>query len=386
MEFGVESGTLEIKLVNRISTDNATEIGDEITKIRSDNDHESVILDAAELTYISSAGLRILLKVAKQEKNLKVINVSNEVNEIFNVTGFSHMLKIERALRKVSIEGCKLIGEGFFSKVYRLDDDTIVKVFIRDTVISDIKRELDLSKQAFVLGVPTAISYDIVQAGDKLGVVFEMLDCESLRDAVRDGSADFEELMSMYAKLLKTLNTTDVKDTKLPSAKQIFLDKVELVKPFVESAEYEKLRSLAMAVPDRHTFVHGDCHFKNIMCTGDELLLIDMDTLSCGHPVFELGALYTTYKVFCDVDSDRQEKFMGVKAQVTYDVLDRTLQNYFEGKTEEEFSTICDKIALVAYSHLIAWTVMNNEQDTRLRSHSIEKLKELLPKVKSLDF
>ncbi len=386
MEFYVESGVLTVRLVNRISTDNAIEIGNEITTVRNENAHDSIIFDAAELTYISSAGLRILLKVAKQEKDLKVINVSNEVNEIFNVTGFAHMLKIERALRKVSVKGCKLIGEGFFSKVYRLDDDTIVKVFIRDTGISDIRRELDLSKRAFVLGVPTAISYDIVQVDDKLGVVFEMLDCESLRDAVRDGSGDFEELMSMYTKLLTTLNTTDIGDTKLPSAKQIFLDKVKYAKSFIETEEYEKLRSIAEAVPERHTFVHGDCHFKNIMCTGDGLLLIDMDTLSYGHPVFEMAGLFSAYKVFADVDEVRQEEFMDVKSSVTYAVLDRILQYYFEGKTEEEFAKIYDKIALAAYTHMVAWTVMNNEGDTGLRPHCVQKLKEVLAKVDSLDF
>ena len=76
-----------------------------------------------------------------------------------------------------------MIGNGFFSTVYRIDKDTIIKVFNRVSDPEQIERELKLAKQAFILGIPTAISFDIVRVDDKLGVRFEMLDCMSLRDA-----------------------------------------------------------------------------------------------------------------------------------------------------------------------------------------------------------
>lgn len=64
-------------------------------------DIESVtelILDFSKLNYISSAGLRVLLslhKIMSAKGSMKVINVNETVNDIFEVTGFSEVLNIE---------------------------------------------------------------------------------------------------------------------------------------------------------------------------------------------------------------------------------------------------------------------------------------------------
>ena len=57
-----------------------------------------LVFDFKNLDYISSAGLRILLgaqKIMNKQGRMKVINVNETVNEIFEVTGFSYILNIE---------------------------------------------------------------------------------------------------------------------------------------------------------------------------------------------------------------------------------------------------------------------------------------------------
>ncbi len=57
-----------------------------------------LVFDFEKLEYISSAGLRVLLsaqKVMTKQGSMKLIHVSDEVNEIFEVTGFSDILTIE---------------------------------------------------------------------------------------------------------------------------------------------------------------------------------------------------------------------------------------------------------------------------------------------------
>ena len=49
--------------------------------------------------------------------------------EIFNITGFAEIMEVEKALRKISIENSEKIGEGFYGNIYRLDSETIVKVY-----------------------------------------------------------------------------------------------------------------------------------------------------------------------------------------------------------------------------------------------------------------
>ena len=59
---------------------------------------EKLVFDLAKLEYISSAGLRVLLsaqKVMNKQGSMVVRNVSEEINEIFEVTGFVDILTVE---------------------------------------------------------------------------------------------------------------------------------------------------------------------------------------------------------------------------------------------------------------------------------------------------
>lgn len=58
----------------------------------------SIVLDLEKLEYISSAGLRVLLKAQKamkNEKSLKLKNVGDAVMEVLEITGFADFLDIE---------------------------------------------------------------------------------------------------------------------------------------------------------------------------------------------------------------------------------------------------------------------------------------------------
>lgn len=58
----------------------------------------NLVFDFEKLEYISSAGLRVLLtaqKIMSKQGSMKLIHVKDDVNEIFEVTGFSDILTIE---------------------------------------------------------------------------------------------------------------------------------------------------------------------------------------------------------------------------------------------------------------------------------------------------
>ncbi|MBP3810976.1 MAG: STAS domain-containing protein [Clostridiales bacterium] len=87
---------LDIALEGRLDTTTAPELE---TIVRTGLDGaELLTFDFAKLEYISSAGLRILLaaqKIMNKQGKMVVKNVSEEVKEIFEVTGFSDILTIE---------------------------------------------------------------------------------------------------------------------------------------------------------------------------------------------------------------------------------------------------------------------------------------------------
>ena len=90
----VEEITLQI--VGRLDTTTAPTL--EKTIVENMNGIKSLILDFKGLEYISSAGLRVLLSAQKKMQQIgkmKVINVCEEVMEVFEITGFADILVIE---------------------------------------------------------------------------------------------------------------------------------------------------------------------------------------------------------------------------------------------------------------------------------------------------
>ena len=54
-----------------------------------------LILDLKDMPYTSSAGLRVLLKAKKAIKNMKLVNVCDDVMEVLEMTGFTDIITIE---------------------------------------------------------------------------------------------------------------------------------------------------------------------------------------------------------------------------------------------------------------------------------------------------
>ena len=91
-----DGGKLVIALEGRLDTTTAPELEKELKT--SLDGVADLTLDMAKLDYISSAGLRVLLSAHKtmmKQGQMKVINASEIVTEVFDVTGFSDILNIE---------------------------------------------------------------------------------------------------------------------------------------------------------------------------------------------------------------------------------------------------------------------------------------------------
>ncbi len=91
-----EGSRLTISVSGRVDTVTAPELESFINE--NTNGVTELILDLKDMSYTSSAGLRVLLKAQKlmnQQGSMKVTNVQSDVMEIFEMTGFSDILTIE---------------------------------------------------------------------------------------------------------------------------------------------------------------------------------------------------------------------------------------------------------------------------------------------------
>jgi len=379
-----------IKLHGRIDSSNAAAVEEEMLETLKGCTSSSVVLDADDLEYISSAGLRIVLRLRKLHPELKIINVSSAVYEVLEMTGFTEMIPVTKGYRKLSVEGCEVIGQGANGKVYRLDPDTIVKVYYNADALPEIHRERELARKAFVLGIPTAIPYDVARVGDSYGSVFELLNAKSFSKLIAAEPQNLAKYVELYVDLLKKIHSTEVKPDDMPDQRAVVINWVNFLKDYLDSAKWEKLHAMVEAIPVDHHMLHGDYHTKNVMMQNGEVLLIDMDTLAQGNPVFEFASIYNAFVGFYDFDHDSAVDFQGLDYDTCAAIWKKMLPLYFGTKDAAALKTVEDKSAILGYARLMRRLIRRNGFDTeegkKLIAHYKNQIETRLDSVDTLMF
>ena len=372
----------------RIDASNAAGLQKELEAVRAENDGCELELDAGGLEYISSAGLRMLLQLTRsQDKPLAVANVTPAVYETLEMTGFTELLRVKKAYRKLSVDGCEVIGRGYYGTIYRIDDETIVKVYKGKDSISMIENEISMAKKAFLSGIPTAIAYDIVQVGGDYGSVFEMLKASTYMEWIRNSPEDREIIVDSYARFMRQVNNTVLDGGVLPSAKHRFMDCLETVHGILPADQYERMKQLIGAVPESMNAVHGDCHLKNIMQVDGEPMLIDMDTLSVGNAVFELACVFFGMIPFEEDEPGNTMRFYGIPYDTAEYIWNRATRVYFGDQDEDTLSDIRNRAMLLGWMYFLyrMQTDFKGKPLSDIRTvHACEHIKELLGTVTEL--
>lgn len=383
------NGGYAIALEGNISSFNAAEVEGAIQKLLDSGIFDPLILDADKLQYISSAGLRVILRLVKAGRKPRMVNVSSEVYEVLEVTGFSEIMPIEKAFRKVSIEGCEVIGQGSNGIVYRLDPETIVKVYRNNNALPEMQREREISRKAFVLGIPTAIPYDVVRVGDKFGTVFELLNAKSITKLILAEPENIDKYIGIFTDIMKLIHSTAVKPGDLPSMKEIALDWADYLKGHIPAQQQEKLHAMIEAVPEHPYMLHGDYHSNNVMLQNGEPLMIDMDTLCVGHPVFELASTFNAYVGFSELDPNVIQQFMKLDAETGRAVWNKLLPLYLNSEDETYIRSVAEKAMVIGYTRLLRRTLRreaDTEQGRKCIAHYKARLAQLLEQVDTLVF
>lgn len=383
-------GTLTIALSGKIDSGNATEAGEQMDAICAKYPYTALVLDLDDLKYISSAGLRLILRLRKKNAELKLINANSEVYEIFDMTGMSEMIQIEKALRKLEVEGCEVIGQGANGIVYRIDADTIVKAYRNPDSLPDIQRERELARKAFVLGIPTAIPYDIVRVGESYGSVFELLNAKSFSKLIVEEPENMDKYLTLYVDVMKKLHSTHVKPTDMPSMKEVAVDWAAFMLDHLPKEEGEKLYRLMKEIPERDTMLHGDYHTNNLMLQDGEALLIDMDTLCYGHPIFELASMYMGFVAFGELDPMVTMNFLKMPYELANQIWKKSLPMYLNTDDRAYAEEVENKAKLIAYTRLMRRTIRRNgyqtEEGKKVIENAHKNISALLQKLDTLNF
>ena len=386
--YRIDKDILYIAVEGRVDASNAADAEKKIFEIKNTNSDKHVVLDADKLEYVSSAGLRVILKLRKEAPKLAIINVIPEVYEVFDMTGFTDMVTVEKAYRRMSVEGCEFIAKGANGAVYRYDNETILKTYFAKDALPEIKQERENARLAFVLGINTAIPYGIVRVGDSYGTVTELLNAENVTQLIRKNPENLEQPVKYYIDMLKNIHATEVEPGQVPDMKQTALAWADFVSEHIPEEQGKKLRALVEAVPQRNTLLHGDYHTNNIMVQNGEPLLIDMDTLCMGHPVFELGSMFNAFIGYSELNHQVTMDFYGYTHETAEKFWDMALKAYLGTEDEAVCRSVAEKAMIIGYTRMLRRAIRRpNEADSPAKiARCKEMLAVLLEKTDSICF
>ena len=386
--YRVDKNILYVAIEGRIDASNAALAEEQIFAIKKENEGKHTVIDADDLEYISSAGLRVILKIKKEEPKLAIINVAPEVYDVFDMTGFTDMLTIEKAYKRMSVDGCEFIAKGANGAVYRYDSETILKTYYSKDALPEIKQERESARRAFILGINTAIPYGIVRVGDGYGTVTELLNAVNVTKLLCEDPINIEKPVEYYVDLLKSIHVTEAEDGDFPDMRETALAWTDFVAEYIPEAEGKKLRDMVEALPKQNTMMHGDYHTNNIMIQNGEPILIDLDTLCVGHPIFELGSMYNAFIGFSELDHNVIKEFMGYDFDTAIRFWNTSLKRYLGTNDEAVCREVENKARVIGYTRLLRRTIRRaNEKGAAEKiAYYKEKLVEVIGKVDTLEF
>ena len=280
------------------------------------------------------------------------------------MTGFSRIINIRKALRKIDLEKCERIGFGGNGAVYRVSEDEIVKVNYNPATYADLDMELAKAKEAFLLGIPTAISFDLVDCGEgRRGVVYETIKSRTLGETIQSSPELMDELTEKYVGQLNILHAVHTDNPVFGSAKDNYRKQVENASKFLTEEEGKMLEQILDVLPEGDRLCHCDAHPKNIMIQNGDMLWIDMEGMAVGHPIYDLISIAA---VLNGMRTDEVTmSICGMDIPTVLKFKECFIRKYFKTDDPEmiqKYSSMIDALRLIRAVFAIGFTSKNTEE------------------------
>ena len=96
MQHILENKKMTLFFEGELNSFNADDVEKEIENIFKDIDVDAIVLDMEKLNYISSAGLRIIVRLKQRYNDVSLVKVPQGVYDIFTMVGFQNLFPIEK--------------------------------------------------------------------------------------------------------------------------------------------------------------------------------------------------------------------------------------------------------------------------------------------------
>lgn len=342
-------GQLTIAISGRVDAAEAQNLQQEaLALVNGRSDMNSIVVDASQMTFISSLGLRVMLTLKKKVDDLRIIGVNADVYNVFSITGFHKIITVEKALPSVSVEGCPLVNGR--KDVYQLTEDIVLKVFPEGTTKADVDKEVAMAKEAFVLGVPTAMAFDIVMVDGRYALEYESTAPMAI-DAIPLGT---------LVRNLHELKVDPEEGTFAPGV--VMLKKrIEALEPYLGEDAVSKLLQMIKVLPDATALLHGNLTLDCIMKQNEEPIFTNMGGVCFGHPVLDLSRLYASF-----TEEQKGEFF------------DMLLDEYFDMESDETIKRNRENIVILSSIYEFTELLADGEPSEEKVEESKKRFQEVI--------
>ena len=214
-----------------------------------------------------------------------------------------------------------------------------------------------MSKEAFVMGMPTAISFDMVRVGSQYGLVYELLHAQTLSACLKQAPERVDELARKYAGLFRQMHAIQVPaDSSVPDALEHERNQVLHIRRYFPQEKIDLLLQLLDTVPASNSLLHLDLQAKNAMIQNEELMLIDMGEVGYGHPILDLAHAYSAMvSLVGDYD-----KIIGIPRELGVELWKRAIDYYFEGLPADVVALRKEQIKALSCVRNFSWLALSD--------------------------
>lgn len=265
-------------------------------------------------------------------------------------------------IREMTTEGLERVSSGGTGECWRIDDETILKLYYEGMPEEWAIREKECARTAFAIGVPTAISFEVVRVGNRMGVIYETLKGKTLSRQMKEHPGEIREIGEKYAALVKTLHTVKGDPSRFGKSTDVIRKEMPKI-DFADDRTIGRIYDFLDQLDTYDRYVHGDFHPNNVMVCDDELMLIDLGGFSVGCPLFDIA---TTR--FCMLDSPEAvtggvSSFTGLSHEQHVTFWNAFTQAYFgKGRTEEELVRDIELLKRLRFERLYRHRFTDHEQ------------------------
>ena len=240
--------------------------------------------------------------------------------------------------RSVSLDGLEVKAKGGRATIYILPEGRVLKAFDTDVSVEELQRNMHAASEAYAAGLPVARIHEIVNISGKYGLIYDYIDGQPISEIIRNNPERFRECVMAFSALSRRISNIQVKwDTSL-TTNNFYAGALNRLRGILSDEEIDVYESAVDSVPRINKAVHGDYHLRNVMMnSAGQLYLIDLDDLSCGHPIWDISTLAAAYKLNPEVESDEDLiRYSGIGRQKCKMLWSMFTRDYFGNLPEDE--------------------------------------------------